>query len=86
MKDSISLKNTSSLVTLENFLRKMRSEMNEIISSEPCSLETNLMMTQYAQLDGIFSSLERRVEDEIVADKKSPWFVSFRNCDFRAVS
>lgn len=84
VKDSIAMKSSS--VTLEKFLRKMRSEMSEIISSRPCSLETNLMMSQYAQLDGIFSSLEKRLKEEIAPDAMSPWFFSFRNCNFQAVS
>jgi hypothetical protein len=71
--------NSTSLITIESLLKRIRNEMNEMIVNEPCSLETNLATSRYAQLDGIFSSLEEQ------SDNLSPWFLSFRNCKFRAV-
>lgn len=71
--------NASSSITVENLLKRIRNEMYEMIENEPCSLETNLATSRYAQLENIFSSLEEQ------ADNISPWFLSFRNCKFGAV-
>jgi hypothetical protein len=56
--------------------------MSDMISSEACNFETNLMMSKYAKLDETFAILKKSLEKE---EKEMSWFISFRNCKTKAV-
>lgn len=73
------LNNSESLVS---FMDNLSTNMNDMISSEACNLETNLMISKYANLDEAFNILKKSLnEEEIIM----PWFISFRNCKMKAV-
>jgi len=56
--------------------------MSDMISSEACNFETNLMMSKYANLDETFAILKKSLEEE---ENIMPWFISYRNCKTKAV-
>jgi hypothetical protein len=63
---------------LVSFIDNIFANMSDMMNSRACNLETNLMMSKYANLDKVFTIL-RAIESN---DK---FFVSFRNCKFKAV-
>lgn len=56
--------------------------MSEMINSEACNFETNLMMFQYAKLDKAMRILKNSLEN---SEDIAPWFISFRNCRLKSV-
>lgn len=64
------------------FIENVTENMSGMIREEACSLETNLMMSQFATLDEVFEILKKI---EVESEEILPWFVSFRNCHINAV-
>ncbi|CAO1407124.1 unnamed protein product [Diamesa tonsa] len=54
-----------------------------LVNSEPCDLKTNLAMTKYTNLDELFSLILNIKKQPV--DEQNSWYLSFRNCDFKAV-
>lgn len=72
-----------SKLTLLDFIDDMYANMSDMINSEACNFETNLMMSQYAKLDKAMRILRNSLEKS--EEEISPWFISFRNCRIKAV-
>ncbi|KAG5680538.1 hypothetical protein PVAND_010040 [Polypedilum vanderplanki] len=65
--------------SLSSFIDNIFTNMSDMITAKACNLETNLMMSKYATLDKVLEVILKTVEQN---DK---FFVSFRNCKFKAV-
>jgi len=68
--------------SLQQFIDDVSQNMTEIIQQEACDLETNLMMYSYASVNGAFEVLRKMLKK---TRELEPWFISFRNCKFKAV-
>lgn len=75
-------KNHHESQTLSSFIENIYANMSEMINSEACNFETNLMMFQYAKLDKAMRILRNSLEN---TEDISPWFISFRNCRLKSV-
>jgi hypothetical protein len=73
----------NSTQSLPTFLNHVAVNMSAMIREEACNLETNLMMSSVATVGKAFTILEKTIEKSDVVE---PWFISFRNCKFKAVS
>lgn len=65
--------------TLAEFVDNISVNMSEMVKQEPCDLETNLMLMKFASVDEAFGVLSE------TNDESPQWFISFRNCQFKAV-
>lgn len=81
ISDATSALNNSE--TVVQFINHVTQTMNSMVKEEACSLETNLMMSSYATVEKSFSILSENSADSV---EMPSWFVSFRNCNFNAVS
>ena len=80
---SDAVKNHHESQTLSNFIENIYANMSEMINSEACNFETNLMMFQYAKLDKAMRILRNSLEND--EDIAHGWFISFRNCRLKSV-
>lgn len=67
---------------LRKFIENISENMSTMIMTRPCNLDTNLMMSKYASLDESFNIIRNKLKES----DEAPWFLSFRNCRFQAVS
>lgn len=79
---SDTIKNLNNSESLLSFINNISTNMSDMISSEACNFETNLMMSKYANLDETFAILKKSLEED---ENIMPWFISFRNCKTKSV-
>jgi hypothetical protein len=81
---SDSLRNAeSSKQSLSNFIENLSVNMSDMLNSEACNLETNLMLSKYAMPDKAMKMLKNSFKE---SEELAPWFISWRNCELKAVS
>ncbi|CRL02017.1 CLUMA_CG015232, isoform A, partial [Clunio marinus] len=73
-----SVESNESSESLAKFLGHLYSNMSSIVEHKACDLETNLMITQRADIEKAFRIL-REYND------LTSWFLSFRTCRFQAL-
>jgi hypothetical protein len=89
---SDTIKSPSEFKSLVAFIDNISVNMSDIINSDACNLQTNLMLSKYANLDKAFAILKKSLankknkndaDDDDYDDMR--WFISFRNCKLKAV-
>lgn len=68
--------------SLAQFIENISVKMSGMIQEEACNLETNLMMPSYARLGETLGILLKMIKG---GEELPSWFISFRNCKFKAV-
>lgn len=69
--------------SLSEFIENISLNMSDMIKEEACNLETNLILSKFASVGEAL-----RVLSELSAESSNDfptWFISFRNCKFKAV-
>lgn len=82
--DSIAKSSNETLVWQEENFIEYLFRFEKIIYSNPCDLETNLILNKLIGFDEILKLLRKIKSHKI--DYQENWFLHFRNCDFKAVS
>lgn len=83
ISDSLHNVADSSGQSLSNFIDNMMFNMSDMLKSDACNFETNLILSKYATPDKAIKILKHSLKD---SDEIAPWFISWRNCQLKAVN